>query len=56
LISKALTRAQFETIETRTNLNVAEFRRALRRFQSQANGGDVALAYFAGHGIEVPTG
>jgi uncharacterized caspase-like protein len=43
---------QFETIETKINLGIAEFRQALRRFQSQANGAEVALVYFAGHGIE----
>jgi formylglycine-generating enzyme required for sulfatase activity len=53
LISKALNRANFEAVETKTNLGIAEFRQALRRFQSQANGAEVALVYFAGHGIEV---
>jgi uncharacterized caspase-like protein len=52
LISRALAQAHFETIETKTNLGIAEFRQALRRFQSQANGADVAFVYFAGHGIE----
>jgi general L-amino acid transport system substrate-binding protein len=53
LISKALNKAHFEAVETKTNLGIAEFRQALRRFQSQANGAEVALVYFAGHGIEV---
>jgi uncharacterized caspase-like protein len=53
LISKALNRAHFEAVETKTNLGIAEFRQALRRFQSQANGAEVALVYFAGHGLEV---
>jgi uncharacterized caspase-like protein len=52
LIGQALARAQFETIETKVNLGIADFRQALRRFQSQANGAEVALVYFAGHGIE----
>src|SRR5262249_13573044 len=52
LISQALSKARFETIETKINLGIAEFRQVLRRFQSQANGAEVALVYFAGHGIE----
>jgi uncharacterized caspase-like protein len=52
LIGQALTKARFETIETKIDLGIAEFRQALRRFQSQANGAEVALVYFAGHGIE----
>jgi uncharacterized caspase-like protein len=52
LIGQALARAKFETIETKINLGIADFRQALRRFQSQANGAEVALVYFAGHGIE----
>ena len=52
LISQALAKAHFDTIETKINLGIAEFRQALRRFQSQANGTDVAPVYYAGHGIE----
>jgi serine protease Do len=52
LIGEALAKANFETIETKVNLGIADFRQALRRFQSQANGAEVALVYFAGHGIE----
>ena len=52
LIGGSLAKARFEIIETKTNLGIAEFRQALRRFQAQANGADVALVYFAGHGIE----
>jgi uncharacterized caspase-like protein len=40
------------TARTKINLGIADFRQALRRFQSQANGAEVALVYFAGHGIE----
>jgi TPR repeat protein len=52
LIGQALSKARFETVETKIDLGIAEFRQALRRFQSQANGAEVALVYFAGHGIE----
>ena len=52
LIGQALAKAGFDVVETKMNLGVAEFRQSLRRFQSQANGAEVALVYFAGHGIE----
>jgi Caspase domain len=52
LIGESLTKAKFDIVETKINLGIAEFRQALRRFQAQANGAEVALVYFAGHGIE----
>ena len=52
LISDALTKAGFQTIETKTNLGIADFRQALRRFQAQTNGAEMAFVYFAGHGVE----
>src|SRR5262245_47044986 len=48
----ALARARFDVIETKVDQGIAEFRQALRRFQTQADGAEVALVYFAGHGIE----
>ena len=52
LVARSLAKAKFEIVETRIDLGIADFRQSLRRFQSQANGADVALVYFAGHGIE----
>lgn len=52
LIATALKAARFETIEAKSNLGIAEFRQALRRFQGLADGAEVALIYFAGHGVE----
>ena len=53
IIGAALKIARFETIELKPDLNITEFRQSLRRFQSQADGAEVALVYFAGHGVEV---
>ena len=52
LVATALAAAHFATVETRTDLGIAEFRQALRRFQRDADGAEIALIYFAGHGIE----
>jgi formylglycine-generating enzyme required for sulfatase activity len=45
--------AKFDAVEVKLDLGVAALRRALREFSSQAAGADVAVLFFAGHGIEV---
>jgi hypothetical protein len=45
--------AGFEVVDLQLDLGGAELRRALRNFGSAAQNADVALVYFAGHGIEV---
>src|SRR5262245_18897090 len=45
--------ATFDSVEVRTNLGIAELRRALREFSGRAADADVAVLYYAGHGIEV---
>jgi len=52
LVSGALKRAGFTTVTTRTDLSTQAFQKALREFQVQADGAEVALIYYAGHGIE----
>lgn len=51
LISAAARRAGFEVVE-RNDLTRANFERTLRDFLQVANGADVAMIYYAGHGIE----
>lgn len=53
LIASALKRAKFDVVELQTDLGIAQFRQTLRQFRSQADGAEVALIYFAGHGVEV---
>lgn len=53
LVAAALGASKFEKIEVKEDLGISDFRQTLRRFQSQADGADVALIYFAGHGVEV---
>jgi hypothetical protein len=52
LIEASLRRAGFDNIQTRTNLGKAAVEAELRAFGNRAEGADVALLYYAGHGIE----
>lgn len=45
--------AGFETVESRLNLTVSELRKALRDFGNKSRDADVAVVYYAGHGIEL---
>jgi hypothetical protein len=45
--------AMFDFVDVRHNLGVAELRRALRDFAGRAADADVAVLFYAGHGIEV---
>jgi uncharacterized caspase-like protein len=43
----------FEFVQRADNLNLADLRKALRGFSAQVAGADIAVVFFAGHGIEV---
>ena len=45
--------AKFDAVDVKHNLGVAELRRALREFAGRAADADVAVLFYAGHGIEV---
>jgi hypothetical protein len=45
--------AGFEVVEARTDLGNLEFKRVAREFTAVAREADIAVMYFAGHGIEV---
>jgi uncharacterized caspase-like protein len=45
--------AGFDVVDSRQDLKVADMRRALRDFADQARDADVAVIYYAGHGIEI---
>src|SRR5712691_6762176 len=46
-------KASFDVVESRRDLKYMEMRRALRDFADKARGADIAVIYFAGHGLEV---
>ncbi len=52
LIASALKRAGFDSVDLRPDLGKAALEGALRDFGRAAEGADVALIYYAGHGIE----
>jgi len=53
LMADTLKRAGFDTVDFRQNLSALETRRVLRDFADKANSADIAVIYYAGHGIEV---
>ncbi len=46
-------KAGFDVVDSRRDLKAQEMRRALRDFGDKAHGADIAVIYFAGHGLEV---
>ena len=52
-IAALLKSARFEAVDVVHNAGVADLRRALKAFAGKAAGADVAVLYYAGHGIEV---
>jgi uncharacterized caspase-like protein len=53
LMTDMLKGAGFDLVETRRDLRIGEMRRALRDFSDRARDSEVAVIYYAGHGIEV---
>ena len=43
----------FDVVEAKFDLGVADLRRALRDFTDQVHDADIAVVYYAGHGMEV---
>ena len=56
LMAQTLKDAGFDVVDFRQNLPALETRRALREFADKAGGADIAVIYYAGHGIEVDGG
>ena len=48
-----LKRAGFDSVDTKLDLNVVDMRRALRDFGNTTRDADIAVIYYAGHGIEL---
>jgi uncharacterized caspase-like protein len=53
LMADTLKRANFDIVVSRQNLSAIETRRVLRDFADKAASADVAVIYYAGHGIEI---
>lgn len=52
-IAAILTKAGFDIVDTKSNLSGIEMKRALREFGNKVRDADVAVIYYAGHGIEL---
>jgi uncharacterized caspase-like protein len=52
-VAAMLRNGGFDVVQAKTNLDLAAMRRALREFISAARDADVAVVFYAGHGIEV---
>ena len=52
LVADAARKAGFDEVVVALDQSVDDFRQTLRRFREQADGADVALVYYAGHGLE----
>jgi uncharacterized caspase-like protein len=52
-ISDIFKQVGFDVVELRRDLGVSEMRRAVREFAATAADADMAVVYYAGHGIEV---
>jgi hypothetical protein len=46
-------KAGFEVVTAKTDVNNLEFKRALREFEDSVSDADIAVIFYAGHGIEV---
>ncbi|WP_439409554.1 caspase family protein [Bradyrhizobium sp. DASA03076] len=53
LVGGMFKKAGFDAIDVKLDLNVVDMRKALREFGSKAREADVAVVYYAGHGIEL---
>jgi uncharacterized caspase-like protein len=52
-MTETLKGAGFDIVESRRDLKIAEMRRVFRDFANRSRDADVAVVYYAGHGIEV---
>lgn len=52
-IAKLFRDAGFETVDIQINVGNLEFKRAIRKFETIADQADIAVVYYAGHGLEI---
>jgi uncharacterized caspase-like protein len=53
LVAAMFRNARFDSVVTKLDVNISEMRKALREFGATARDADVAVIYYAGHGIEL---
>jgi len=52
-IARMFRDAGFEKVDVALNLGNLDFKRAIRKFESEADQADIAVVYYAGHGLEI---
>jgi len=52
-VAELLRAAKFDVVESRRDLGIVEMRRAFRDFSDKTRDADIAVVYYAGHGIEI---
>src|SRR5205814_10516099 len=52
-VAAMLKSAGFDAVESKLNLTISELRKTLRDFGNRSRDADVAVVYYAGHGIEL---
>jgi WD40 repeat protein/uncharacterized caspase-like protein len=53
ILAETFRKSGFSVVEAHSDLSNAEMRRTLRDFAVKAQGADMAVVYYAGHGIEI---
>src|SRR6202035_5052007 len=52
-VAKLFKDAGFDNVQVELNVGNLEFKRSIRRFQDLADQADIAVIYYAGHGLEI---
>jgi len=52
-VAKMFRDAGFDSVEVKLDVGNLEFKRAIRRFETTADQADIAVVYYAGHGLEI---
>src|SRR5688500_13110764 len=53
VIAAMLKQAGFDSVDSKMDLKATDMRRTLREFGNKARDADVAVIYYAGHGVEM---
>jgi hypothetical protein len=52
-VAKMFKDAGFDSVDVQLNVGNLEFKRAIRKFEATADQADIAVVYYAGHGLEI---
>ena len=52
-VAKMFRDAGFDSVDVLINVGNLEFKRAIRKFETAADQADIAVVYYAGHGLEI---